>query len=190
MKPVTDMEAGAPGEIDTSYKLNYILFVQNNKNQQNTIRTAPSPDLRRYMEDMSAVLVGFGLAVGSARVYAYLLVKSEPVSLDEMSDFLGMSKSGVSVAARTLETINMARRISQTGSRRILYVAHDDFDAMIESRFRSIEVFLERLERAKNVAERGAAGHRIDELIDMYEFILAQSQSVLADWKERKKVTW
>ena len=60
------------------------------------------------------------------RIYAYLLLRVEPATLDQIAADLGMSKSNASVAARTLEHCGNARRHSEPGSKRIYYAVPDN----------------------------------------------------------------
>jgi len=55
------------------------------------------------------------------RLYGYLLLSAEPVSLDRITSDLEISKSSASVAARLLEQYTLARRHGERGSKRALY---------------------------------------------------------------------
>jgi DNA-binding transcriptional regulator GbsR (MarR family) len=64
-----------------------------------------------------------GVPQAAARLYGYLLLFSEPVSLDRMTVDLGISKSSASVAARPLEKYRLALRHGERGSKRMRYEA-------------------------------------------------------------------
>ncbi len=64
-----------------------------------------------FIEDMGQHMTGWGLARTTGRIYAYLLLQSEPVGLDRLAADLGIAKSGASVGARQLVAFGMARAV-------------------------------------------------------------------------------
>ncbi|WP_404479747.1 GbsR/MarR family transcriptional regulator [Novosphingobium sp. BL-52-GroH] len=80
-----------------------------------------------FLDAMAMLMAPWGWARPVGRIYAYLLLREEPASLDEIAADLGMSKSNASVAARTLEHCGNARRQGEPGSRRIYYSVPTDF---------------------------------------------------------------
>ena len=81
---------------------------------------------QQFVDEFAQQLLPWGLPITSARLYAYLNLAEVPVTLDEFANSLGISKSNASVAARELESIGMARRQTDRGSKRIRYVVTDD----------------------------------------------------------------
>jgi DNA-binding transcriptional regulator GbsR (MarR family) len=75
----------------------------------------------RFIDEIAGLLMPWGMAPATARLYGYLLLAPEPVTLDQMAADLGISKSSASVAARLLERGLLARRFSEPGSKRIYY---------------------------------------------------------------------
>lgn len=73
------------------------------------------------MDEVAELLMPWGMAPATARLYGYLLLSPEPVTLDQMAEDLQISKSSASVAARLLERSLLARRFSEPGSKRIYY---------------------------------------------------------------------
>jgi len=61
-----------------------------------------------------------GGASTAARLYGYLLLSAEPVSLDRITSDLEISKSSASAAARLLEQYTLARRHGERGSKTCL----------------------------------------------------------------------
>src|SRR5882724_9782153 len=94
---------------------------------------------RRFVEDVARLLTPWGVPQTAARLYGYLLLCAEPVSLDQISADLEVSKSSASVAARLLEMYTMARRHGQRGSRRLLYEASDNYEGMLSAQNRMLE---------------------------------------------------
>ena len=54
----------------------------------------------RFIEDAARLLIPWGVPQTAARLYGYLLLCAEPVSLDRITADLEISKSSASVAAR------------------------------------------------------------------------------------------
>lgn len=84
-----------------------------------------SAEQTRFIEDVVALMVPWGMPQMSARIYGYLLLHAQPVSLDQITDDLEVSKSTASVAARLLENHMLIRRQSERGTKRVLYVASE-----------------------------------------------------------------
>jgi DNA-binding transcriptional regulator GbsR (MarR family) len=94
---------------------------------------------RRFVDDMAALLAPWGLQPGTASLYAYLLLCDEPVTLDEIANSLGMAKSSVSVAARSLEQFGLARRHGETGTKRLRYAASDSYSGFLAAQARLLD---------------------------------------------------
>lgn len=85
-----------------------------------------SAEDERFLDDIALLMAPWGWARPVGRIYAYLLLRAGPATLDEIAADLGMSKSNASVAARTLEHCGNARRHSEPGSKRIYYAVPDE----------------------------------------------------------------
>lgn len=68
---------------------------------------------------------GMGRTLGE--IFAVLYLSTGPLSLEEVSKRLGVTKGNVSVAVRQLEQLGMARRSWQRGDRRVFFEAETDF---------------------------------------------------------------
>ena len=82
---------------------------------------------RRFLEDLAALLISWGMPTHSAYLYGYLLLRNEPVGLSEMAADLRMSKSQACVAAKVLEETSNAKKSKEPGSKRVFYSAPDDY---------------------------------------------------------------
>lgn len=77
----------------------------------------------------------FGLSRLFGQIYTYLYLSSEPQSLDELAEGLGVSKASVSIASRQLESWGAVRCVWKKGDRRDFYEAETDFRALISGGF-------------------------------------------------------
>ncbi|VWX53380.1 GbsR/MarR family transcriptional regulator [Novosphingobium sp. 9U] len=146
-----------------------------------------SAEDERFLDDIAVLMAPWGWARPVGRIYAYLLLRDGPATLDEIASDLGMSKSNASVAARTLEHCGNARRHSEPGSKRIYYAVPDshggsfieraallgrlqglfvrqsdrDLPASVVDRFDTLAAFYARMREAmEGVIEGEQVGHQ------------------------------
>lgn len=86
---------------------------------------------QRFIEDLAALLVPWGMQPSQASLYAYLLIADAPVDLDTIAADLGMAKSSASVAARVIEHYGLARRYGEPGTKRVRYGASDSYSGPV-----------------------------------------------------------
>ncbi|WP_425414434.1 GbsR/MarR family transcriptional regulator [Paucisalibacillus globulus] len=67
----------------------------------------------------------FDLTPIEARVFAYLYVEGTPLTLDELSEELGKSKTSISTSMRSLVELNLVKRVWKKGVRKDLYQANN-----------------------------------------------------------------
>lgn len=85
--------------------------------------------LDRFIESagkISANMLGMVNKVGG-QIYALLFLSREPLSLDDISDILQVSKGNVSVNIRLLEEFKLVKKVWVKGSRRDFYEANRDY---------------------------------------------------------------
>lgn len=66
----------------------------------------------------------FGLSALESRLFSYMFLKDEPMTLDEMSQALGKSKTAMSTSIRSLADWNLVSQVWRKGERKDLYVAN------------------------------------------------------------------
>lgn len=82
---------------------------------------ALSSDDRALIEELATLLAPMGMTPIEARVQGLLIVSSSPLTLDEIVEALGVSKSSASVATRALERHGAATRFTERGTKRVRY---------------------------------------------------------------------
>lgn len=80
----------------------------------------------------------FGLNNIMAQLYALSYLSKAPLSLDEMSERLKISKASVSINIRTLERYGVVRKVWVKGSRKDYYEAEMDIANVIMESFKSM----------------------------------------------------
>jgi DNA-binding transcriptional regulator GbsR (MarR family) len=141
----------------------------------------------QFIEDLGQTMVTWGLSRTSGRVYAYLLLRSSPSSLDEMSDDLDIAESGASVAARQLVAIGLARVVGARGSRRVLYEALVDLDAIMAARDAQTRIFADRLRQGARAAAAGQPRRRLEEMAGVVEDLSTELPALVRRVRERRR---
>ena len=86
------------------------------------MRLAPiNDDDEAFIEAVASLFIPMGMLPIAARMNGYLLLRKDPMTLDELVEALGVSKSSASVATRILERYGIARRFTERGTKRVRY---------------------------------------------------------------------
>jgi DNA-binding transcriptional regulator GbsR (MarR family) len=142
---------------------------------------------RRFIDDLARLLVPWGVPQIAARLYGYLLLSPEPVSLDRITLDLQVSKSSASVAARLLEMYTLAHRHGERGSRRALYAASDNYEGMLTAQNRTLASGAKVLRTGARGATTGTTRARLEDMAEFYEVMIEAMESTLSRWRERKR---
>jgi DNA-binding transcriptional regulator GbsR (MarR family) len=141
---------------------------------------------RQFVDDVARLLVPWGVPQTAARLYGYLLLSPEPVSLDRITVDLEISKSSASVGARLLEMYTLVRRHGERGTRRVLYEASDNYEGMLTAQNRTLQSGADLLKAGARGAASDTARARLEEMAEFYEVTLEATESALRRWRERK----
>lgn len=79
-----------------------------------------------FIEAVALHLQGQGVPRTTGRVFGLLLLRDDPISLDELTEDLGISKASASTGARYLERLGLIERVPRPGARRDFYQLVDD----------------------------------------------------------------
>lgn len=144
-------------------------------------------DERRFVEDVARLLIPWGVPPIAARLYGHLLLCSRPVSLDQITEDLGVSKSSASVAARLLETYTLARRHSEPGTKRALYAVADDYEAMIQQQNRLLDALAGQLNAGAAVVASKEVRARLEEMAEFYRVMRSAMEDAMSRWKRGRR---
>lgn len=142
---------------------------------------------RRLIEDVARLLMPWGVPQTAARLYGYLLLSAEPVSLDRLTADLEISKSSASVAARLLEQYTLARRHGERGSKRALYEASDNYEGMLTQQNRLLEALAELLRAGAGAAASSTTRARLEEMAEFYLVTRQAMELALRNWRDRRR---
>lgn len=76
-----------------------------------------------------------GLTFSESRLYSFMFLENNPMTLDEMSQSLGMSKTSMSTGVRSLLDTQIVERTWKKGMRKDLYVAEKNLGKVFSNTF-------------------------------------------------------
>jgi DNA-binding transcriptional regulator GbsR (MarR family) len=144
-------------------------------------------EAQQFIEDLGQHMVGWGVSRTTGRVWAYLLLQSQPVSLQQITHELGVAKSGASVATRQLVGFGLARVIGQRGSKRLLYEALYDLASVLGARNAQTLDFLQRLRQAARLVPAGPQRDRLEDMASVLQDFVDAMPELVRQIRERRR---
>ena len=114
---------------------------------------------RDLVDEFGNIYEAYGLKRLKGLIVGLLLTKTEPVSLDDMTELLGRSKGPISTSVRELAGIGLIRKVEGPENRRDYYVAHADLF------YNNFKFNMATVRKNRLTAERYLARFRADEPI-------------------------
>ena len=137
---------------------------------------------------MGQHMMGWGLPRNVGRIYAYLLQRPGPASLDEIAGAAGLAKSGVSVATRHLVQMGLIRGIGERGSRRVLYEALLSLEAIFAARTAQAHEFMERMRQGARATSSTPRAAELEELAETMREYLDLFPRVMQQMRQTREV--
>lgn len=81
----------------------------------------------RVIEAISQNMNLYGVTPSVGRLWGLLYFQNQPMTLDEMKNELGMSKTSMSTSVRNLMDLHMVDKVWRKGNRKDLYEAENDW---------------------------------------------------------------
>lgn len=82
---------------------------------------------KRMTESIAQNIHLYGLPPSAGRQYGMMFFQNRPLTLDDMSEELGMSKTSMSTSIRSLSEAKLVERVWERGVRKDLYEVKDDW---------------------------------------------------------------
>ncbi|HEX7820812.1 MAG TPA: transcriptional regulator [Sphingobium sp.] len=130
--------------------------------------SALTQDQREFIDELALLLVPWGMPATVGRLYGYLQLKEEPVSLDEIVADLEVSKSHICTAARILESHGNVRRLGERGTKRVLYVVGTHPGTPLAKQVGLLNQMSSLIARRKDAVATGRAADRLGRLSDFH----------------------
>jgi DNA-binding transcriptional regulator GbsR (MarR family) len=141
-----------------------------------------------YIERFTTVLVAAGMPPMPSRVFVALLVADGRMSAAELASTLHISAGAVSGAVRYLVPLGLVTRERVPGSRRDYYrVPSDVWTVIMRMRDQVMDRWTAMVrEGIEMVGASTAAGRRMAEHAEFFEFVTAELDGVLKRWEQRR----
>lgn len=145
----------------------------------------PVEERRQYIEDFGMVLTDMGFHRMAARVFAALLITdSGRMTAGELAETLTVSPAAISGAVRYLDQVGLVSKERIPGERRDFYRVRDDmWYASFLKRDRLMMLWRDHAKRGIDlVGADSPAGHRLAEMRDFFEFMIAEIPAMFDRW--------
>jgi predicted DNA-binding transcriptional regulator len=132
-----------------------------------------------FIASLATLLTGWNMPNNAARLYGYLQLQNQPMSLDDIVRDLGISKSNAWAAARVLEHTADVRRLTERGSKRISYLAGDDPGAPLRRQANLLGAMADLISRQKHNVAVGPASQRLGRLAEFHTDLQHAMEAVI-----------
>jgi DNA-binding transcriptional regulator GbsR (MarR family) len=142
------------------------------------------------MEAMGRITSFWGFSKIMGQLYGLLYLSPKPLTLDEMSESLSISKGNASINIRALESWNMVRTVWVKGDRKDYYEAETDFWKIVKGVLRerekkefdlaldSVSKLLQKSVETQKASKSPDAAFAIDRLKKLEDFIQTMDKLV------------
>ncbi|MGF7031885.1 DNA-binding transcriptional regulator GbsR (MarR family) [Paenibacillus mucilaginosus] len=155
---------------------------------------------RTFSNHMSLAFESEGFSPLVGRIFALLLFSKDPMSLQDLSEHLGVTKAAVSVQVRALERQCMCQKVPTGSDRRDYYYIAQDFSLTtmrstkqkIHSIKEQCDVILSTLEslgavELEEVSALDASRRRFIEMSAMYQLFLSRMEGIEEEWVQLRE---
>jgi DNA-binding transcriptional regulator GbsR (MarR family) len=147
-----------------------------------------NPPLTRFIENLAQYFESFGIPRIGGRILGLLLVASEPLSAEDISTTLEVSRASVSTNIRFALQVGLVEKVSFPGDR-ITYYAFPEtgLEKTLAVEIQGVSVMKRFVEQGLNaLPPEDAARSRLEALNDWADFLLQVWQKALIEWQERQ----
>jgi DNA-binding transcriptional regulator GbsR (MarR family) len=146
-----------------------------------------SPELSRFIESMGMYFESYGIPRIGGRILGLLMVAHEPLSAENISSILKVSRASISTNFRVLLTSGLAERVTFPGDRTTYFA----FPEIAWEKVMNVEI--EAITSMKKIAQQGlnalssedSAYSRMQGMINWAEFLVEVYKNALVEWRSR-----
>ncbi|KPV55334.1 transcriptional regulator [Paenibacillus sp. A3] len=118
---------------------------------------------KRVIESIGKNMDLYGVTLSTGHLYGMMFFQDKPMTLDEMGEEMGMSKTSMSTGVRTLTDLKMVHKVWEKGTRKDLYEVEPDWyqtfaDFFVIKWQKSIEMNVQALRKSAAELKRLAEG--------------------------------
>ena len=139
----------------------------------------------RFVERAGLIFEREGFSRIAGRIFGLLMLSPTELSLEEVSDRLGVSRASVSTESRRLMDHGIVERTSRPGDRKDYYViATDHYIRSLEQRFETTRQFVALLDEGRHMKHlQPNTVERLDRCSVAFRDIMQLVSSTLARWR-------
>lgn len=149
-----------------------------------------APGLSQFIENMGLHYEAYDVPRIGGRILGLLMITLEPMTSEEMSDVLQVSRSSISTNLRTLLMADLVEQVTIPGDRRDYYVFSE------EAWMRTLEMRMEQVLSMKEAAEEGIerleadhpARRRMKEMLAWTAMVQGAYERMSREWQSRREV--
>jgi DNA-binding transcriptional regulator GbsR (MarR family) len=146
-----------------------------------------SPELSRFIENMGMYFESYGIPRIGGRILGLLMVAHEPLSAENISSILKVSRASISTNFRVLLTSGLAEKVTFPGDRTTYFA----FPEIAWEKVMSVEI--EAISAMKKIAQQGlnalssedSAYNRMQGMINWADFLVEVYKNALVEWRAR-----
>src|SRR6478735_5315407 len=111
----------------------------------------------------------YGVTPSVGRLYGMLYFMDEPVTLDQMSEELGMSKPTMSTSIRSLQNIDMVHKVWKKGVRKDLYEAENKLQILLNNEDVPEEIAVKAKRNLAQIIESKHYYHFLKKVVKVFD---------------------
>jgi DNA-binding IclR family transcriptional regulator len=134
-----------------------------------------------FIEALARLVIPMGMPPIAARMQGYIMLSPVPLTLDELVEGLGVSKSSASVAARLLERYGVVRCYTERGTKRVRYGIAERGGGFLLEQMRFIGTMADLLKTTAAAQPDGTAAARLTDMGAFYTRVHDALEAVLSD---------
>jgi predicted transcriptional regulator len=147
-----------------------------------------SPELGQFVENLARFFESYGISRIGGRILGLLTVAPKPLSAEDLSATLKVSRASVSTNLRFALQVGLAEKVTFLGDR-ITYYAFPEsgLEKALGAELQAISAMQRFVEQGLSAVPPNDAAHRRLELLaDWADFLAQVWQKAMADWRERR----
>jgi DNA-binding transcriptional regulator GbsR (MarR family) len=148
------------------------------------------PGISQFIENMGLQYEAYNVPRIGGRILGLLMANPNPLTSEEMSEILQVSRSSISTNLRTLQMADLVEQVSVPGDRRDYFVFSEDaWLRVLEIRLEQVLAMKEAAEEGlQSLAEEHPARQRIEELLEWAEMVQGAYERMSSEWQSRREV--
>jgi DNA-binding transcriptional regulator GbsR (MarR family) len=124
----------------------------------------------KFLHIWGTMSTQWGVSRAMAEIHGLLLFTTEPISAEDIMEYLKMSRGNVHINLHTLMDWNLIQKVLKVGERREFFVAEKDIwiitrNIMIQRKKRELEPLLKSLDELSNIKGEGEETENFIKLI-------------------------